>query len=105
LRVRLVGSWLCRVTPLLGYLQQERAKAKSAHHQMLRVSQRHGNGVFTRKASGQHRIASLLLLYGLDSNNIASGNTVNLLVPATDSLQEFIVQTSLYHASHVTQCG
>ena len=32
---------------------------------------------------------------GIDANSIGTNSTPNIAVPATDSIQEFIVQTSL----------
>src|SRR5208283_2747247 len=42
---------------------------------------------------------------GADANSIGTGSLPNLAVPATDSLEEFIVQTSQYDASQGRVAG
>src|SRR5271167_5200954 len=40
-----------------------------------------------------------MVINGVDASSIGTGSTPNLAVPATDSIQEFIVSTNLYDAS------
>lgn len=42
---------------------------------------------------------------GVDANSVGTNSTPNLAVPSPDSLQEFIVQTSLYDASNGRNAG
>jgi len=42
---------------------------------------------------------------GIDANSIGTNSTPNIAVPATDTIQEFIVQTSLYDASQGRNAG
>lgn len=56
-----------------------------------------GDAVF--HVNGERATSNSISINGIDSNSIATGSTVNLAVPATDSLQEFVVHTSLYDAS------
>lgn len=59
-----------------------------------------GRGDTTFNVNGQRTTSNSMVINGVDANSIGTGSTPNLSVPATDSLQEFIVQTSLYDASH-----
>jgi hypothetical protein len=62
-----------------------------------------GDAVFS--VNGQRTTSNSIFINGIDSNFVATGSTVNLAVPATDSLQEFIVHTSLYDASEGRNTG
>ena len=56
-----------------------------------------GDAVFS--VNGQRTISNSVIINNTDANAIGSGSTPNLAVPSSDSLQEFIVQTSMYDAS------
>ncbi|MFQ5737715.1 MAG: carboxypeptidase regulatory-like domain-containing protein [Acidobacteriota bacterium] len=58
-----------------------------------------GRGDTTFNVNGQRTTSNSMVINGIDANSIGTGSTPNLSVPATDTLQEFIVQTSLYDAS------
>jgi hypothetical protein len=62
-----------------------------------------GDSVIT--VNGQRPTSNNVRLNGIDSNSIGTNSTPNIAVPATDSLQEFIVQTSLYDASQGRNAG
>ena len=46
-----------------------------------------------------------MIINGIDANSIGTGSTPNLAIPATDTLQEFIIQTSQYDASQGRVAG
>src|SRR5208283_3437659 len=54
---------------------------------------------------GMRATSNSVVINGIDANSIGTGSTPNLAVPATDSLQEFIVQTSQYDASQGRVAG
>lgn len=58
-----------------------------------------GRGAAPIYVNGNRSTSNSVVINGVDSNSIGTGSTPNLAVPATDSLQEFIVQTSQYDAS------
>ncbi len=58
-----------------------------------------GRGDAVINVNGQRTTSNAVVINGVDANSIGTGSTPNLAVPATDTLQEFIVQTSLYDAS------
>ena len=62
-----------------------------------------GDAVFN--VNGQRSVSNAVVINGVDANSIGTGSTPNLAVPATDTLQEFIVQTSLYDASQGRNAG
>jgi hypothetical protein len=62
-----------------------------------------GDSVIT--VNGQRPTSNNVRINGIDANSIGTNSTPNLAVPATDSLQEFIVQTSLYDASQGRNAG
>jgi hypothetical protein len=62
-----------------------------------------GDAVFF--VNGQRSLSNAVVINGVDANSIGTGSTPNLAVPATDTLQEFIVQTSLYDASQGRNTG
>jgi hypothetical protein len=64
-----------------------------------------GRGDTVFNVNGQRSISNAVVINGVDASSIATGSTVNWAAPATDSLQEFIVQTSLYHASQGRSTG
>lgn len=55
--------------------------------------------------NGASRFNNNLQLNGVDSNTIGLNNVFNYPIPATDTLQEFKVQTSLYDASFGRNAG
>ena len=58
-----------------------------------------GRGAAPIYVNGNRSTSNSIVINGVDANSIGTGSTPNLAVPATDSLQEFIVQTSQYDAS------
>jgi len=62
-----------------------------------------GDSVIT--VNGQRTTSNNVRINGIDANSIGTNSTPNIAVPATDSLQEFIVQTSLYDASQGRNAG
>ncbi|MET0752934.1 MAG: TonB-dependent receptor, partial [Pyrinomonadaceae bacterium] len=64
-----------------------------------------GRGDATISVNGQRTTSNSVRINGIDANSIGTNSTPNIAVPATDSLQEFIVQTSLYDASNGRNSG
>jgi hypothetical protein len=64
-----------------------------------------GRGDTAFNVNGQRTLSNAVVINGIDASSIGTGSTPNLAVPATDSLQEFIVQTSLYDASQGRNAG
>ena len=64
-----------------------------------------GRGDVTISVNGQRTTSNSVRINGIDANSIGTNSTPNIAVPATDSLQEFIVQTSLYDASNGRNSG
>ena len=64
-----------------------------------------GRGDTTITVNGQRTTSNNVRINGIDANSIGTNSTPNIAVPATDSLQEFIVQTSLYDASQGRNAG
>jgi hypothetical protein len=64
-----------------------------------------GRGDTTISVNGQRTTSNSVRINGVDANSIGTNSTPNIAVPATDSLQEFIVQTSLYDASNGRNAG
>src|SRR2546423_745337 len=64
-----------------------------------------GRGDTTITVNGQRTTSNNVRINGIDANSIGTNSTPNIAVPATDSLQEFIVQTSLYDASQSRNAG
>lgn len=58
-----------------------------------------GRGAAPIYVNGNRATSNSVVINGVDGNSIGTGSTPNLAIPATDSLQEFIVQTSQYDAS------
>jgi Carboxypeptidase regulatory-like domain/TonB-dependent Receptor Plug Domain/TonB dependent receptor len=58
-----------------------------------------GRGAAPIYVNGNRSTSNSVVINGVDANSIGTGSTPNLAVPATDSLQEFIVQTSQFDAS------
>ncbi len=65
----------------------------------LQNSSELGRGDAVISVNGQRTTSNSVVINGMDAAAIGTGGTPNLAVPASDSLQEFIVQTSLYDAS------
>ncbi len=64
-----------------------------------------GRGDATISVNGQRTTSNSVRINGVDANSIGTNSTPNIAVPATDSLQEFVVQTSLYDASSGRNAG
>lgn len=64
-----------------------------------------GRGDVSISVNGQKTTSNSVRINGVDANSIGTNSTPNLAVPATDTLQEFIVQTSLYDASSGRNAG
>lgn len=64
-----------------------------------------GRGDAIISVNGQRTTSNNVRINGIDANSAGTNSTPNIAVPATDSLQEFIVQTSLYDASQGRNAG
>jgi len=64
-----------------------------------------GRGAAPIYVNGNRSTSNSVIINGTDANSIGTGSLPNLAVPATDSLQEFIVQTSQYDASQGRVAG
>ena len=64
-----------------------------------------GRGDVTVSVNGQRTTSNNVRINGIDANSVGTNSTPNLAVPATDSLQEFIVQTSTYDATTGRNAG
>lgn len=62
-----------------------------------------GDAVIT--VNGQRTTSNSVRINGVDANSAGTNSTPNIAVPATDTLQEFVVQTSLYDASYGRNAG
>lgn len=58
-----------------------------------------GRGAAPVYVNGNRSTSNSVVINGMDANSIGTGSMANLALPATDTLQEFIVQTSQYDAS------
>jgi len=64
-----------------------------------------GRGDAPLYVNGQRALSNSIVINGVDANSIGTGSMPNLAVPSVDSLQEFIVQTSMYDASQGRNAG
>jgi hypothetical protein len=64
-----------------------------------------GRGDSIISVNGQRTTANNVRINGIDANAIGTNATANIAVPNTESLQEFIVQTSLYDATQGRNVG
>ncbi|HEX7318289.1 MAG TPA: TonB-dependent receptor [Pyrinomonadaceae bacterium] len=64
-----------------------------------------GRGDSIISVNGQRTTSNSVRINGIDANSVGTNSTPNIAVPATDSLQEFVVQTSLYDASQGRNAG
>ncbi|HUJ93693.1 MAG TPA: TonB-dependent receptor [Terriglobales bacterium] len=64
-----------------------------------------GRGDAAVYVNGQRALSNSVVINGVDANSIGTGSMPNLAVPSIDSLQEFIVQTSMYDASQGRNTG
>ena len=62
-----------------------------------------GDSIIT--VNGQRTTSNNVRINGIDANSAGTNSTPNIAVPATDTLQEFIVQTSLYDATQGRNAG
>jgi hypothetical protein len=71
----------------------------------LQNSSELGRGDAPLYVNGQRALSNSIVINGVDANSIGTGSLPNLAVPSVDSLQEFIVQTSMYDASQGRNAG
>lgn len=64
-----------------------------------------GRGDAAIYVNGQRALSNSIVINGVDANSIGTGSMPNLAVPSIDSLEEFIVQTSMYDASEGRNAG
>lgn len=64
-----------------------------------------GRGDSIISVNGNRTTSNAVVINGVDAGSIGTNSTPNLAVPTTDSLQEFIVQTSLYDSSQGRSSG
>lgn len=64
-----------------------------------------GRGDAVISVNGQRTTSNSVRINGVDANSIGTNSTPNIAVPASDTLQEFIVQTSLYDAASGRNSG
>ncbi|HTD57210.1 MAG TPA: carboxypeptidase regulatory-like domain-containing protein, partial [Silvibacterium sp.] len=64
-----------------------------------------GRGAAPIYVNGNRATSNSVIINGADANSIGTGSLPNLAIPATDTLQEFIVQTSQYDASQGRDSG
>jgi hypothetical protein len=64
-----------------------------------------GRGDAVISVNGQRTTSNSVRINGVDANSIGTNSTPNIAVPASDTIQEFIVQTSLYDASSGRNAG
>ena len=64
-----------------------------------------GKGQTPIYVDGNRATSNSVIINGTDVNSIGTGSTPNLAVPATDTLEEFIVQTGQYDASQGRVAG
>lgn len=64
-----------------------------------------GRGDAPLYVNGQRAVSNSIVINGIDANAIGTGSLPNLSVPSVDSLQEFVVQTSMYDASQGRNAG
>ncbi len=64
-----------------------------------------GRGDAIISVNGQRTTSNSVKINGIDANSVGTNSTPNIAVPSTESLQEFVVQTSLYDASNGRNAG
>jgi hypothetical protein len=64
-----------------------------------------GRGDAPLYVNGQRALSNSVVINGVDANSIGTGSLPSLAVPSIDSLQEFIVQTSMYDAVQGRNAG
>jgi hypothetical protein len=64
-----------------------------------------GRGDSIISVNGQRTTSNNVRINGIDANAAGTNGTPNIAAPASDTLQEFIVQTSLYDASQGRNAG
>jgi outer membrane receptor protein involved in Fe transport len=71
----------------------------------LQNSSELGRGDAAIYVNGQRALSNSVVINGVDANSIGTGSMPNLSVPSIDSLEEFIVQTSMFDASQGRNAG
>jgi hypothetical protein len=71
----------------------------------LQNSSELGRGDVPLYVNGQRAVSNSEVVNGVDANSIGTGSLPSLAVPSIDSLQEFIVQTSMYDAVQGRNAG
>lgn len=64
-----------------------------------------GRGDQNISVNGQRTTSNNVIVNGVEVNSPGTNSTPNIAVPATDTISEFIVQTSLYDASYGRNAG
>jgi hypothetical protein len=64
-----------------------------------------GRGDVPLYVNGQRALSNSVVINGVDANSIGTGSMPNLAGPSIDSLQEFIVQTSMYDSTQGRNTG
>ncbi len=64
-----------------------------------------GRGDAAIYINGQRALSNSIVINDVDANSIGTGSMPNFAVPSIDSLEEFIVQTSMYDASEGCNAG
>ncbi len=102
---RVVTGETLRQLPLPTRNFQQLLTLSSGAQSSLSNSTDLGRGDATISVNGQRTTSNSVRINGVDANSIGTNSTPNIAVPATDSIQEFIVQTSLYDASNGRNAG
>ncbi|MFV0389543.1 MAG: carboxypeptidase regulatory-like domain-containing protein [Pyrinomonadaceae bacterium] len=102
---RVINEVAIRQLPLPTRNFQQLLTLSAGAQNSLSNSTELGRGDTTITVNGQRTTSNSVRINGVDANSIGTNSTPNIAVPATESLQEFIVQTSLYDASSGRNSG
>ena len=102
---RVVESTTIRQLPLSTRNFQQLLSLQAGAQASVANSTDLGRGDTAFSVNGQRPTSNSVKINGVDANSIGTNSTPNLAVPSTESLQEFIVQTSLYDASNGRSAG